>query len=87
MMDVVLMKKKMQSMYVVLWKKLTGWRLFLFYAVHYTLLFVVLAHFVFMPFSEAGKDFIWSGDGVEQHFMRLLYILSLIHISEPTRPY
>jgi len=74
MMDVVLLKKKMQSMYVVLWKKLTGWRLFLFYAVHYTLLFVVLAHFVFMPFSEAGKDFIWSGDGVEQHFMRLLYI-------------
>lgn len=60
--------------YFTLWKKLTGWKFFLFYIMHYTILFLILAQFIFLPYLEAEKGFIWRNDGLPQHFMRLLYI-------------
>ena len=63
--------------YLSLWQKLIGWKLFLFYVLHYTILFFVLHHFVFASFVEEGKSFVWYTDGVSQHFARLLYISQL----------
>ena len=52
-------RRELHGRYFALWKELTGWRLFLFYAAHYTVLFMVLGYFVFLPFYEEGKGFVW----------------------------
>ncbi len=66
--------ERCRDRYSMLWEELTGWKLFLFYIVHYTILFIFLAQFIFLPFFSAEKGFIWREDGLPQHFMRLLYI-------------
>lgn len=66
--------RKGRNRYLALWKNLTGWKLFLLYTVHYTLLFALVSHYVFLPFEEAGKSLIWTTDGMSQHFSRLSYI-------------
>lgn len=58
--------------YLKLWKKLTGWRLFLFYTLHYTLLFFLLSGYIFEPFRETGTSFIWVGDGRNDSMLRLI---------------
>lgn len=63
--------------YLTLWQKLTGWRLFLFYALHYTILFFVLHHFMFASFADEEMSFLYRLDGVPQHFVRLSYISQL----------
>ena len=65
------------SAYRSLWRRLTGWRLFLFYAVHYTLLFAAIQHVIFSPFAELGRSFMWYVDAVPQHYARLVYIRQL----------
>lgn len=60
--------------YLAQWKALTGWKLFLFYALHYTLLFAILSHFVFSDFREAGKTFLWTEDAVSIYLARMTYI-------------
>ena len=60
--------------YLSLWNSLKGWRLFLFYIAHYTVLFVILQRFIFAAFAETGKSFAWNFDGVAQHYTRLAYI-------------
>lgn len=62
------------SGYMSLWRKLKGWRLFLFYIAHYTLLFAVLRHFMFLAFTALGRSFSWNVDGAAQHYVRLMYI-------------
>ena len=69
----VMQIQKIRESYFRLWEKLAGWQLFLFYVVHYTILFVVLSGVIFLPFFRKG--FIWNdNDGMAQHFMRLVYI-------------
>lgn len=73
-------RKRLNSVsegYLSLWRRLTGWRLFLFYVVHYTLLFALLRRIVFAPFINEGKSFVWSTDGIAQHYTRLVYIRHL----------
>lgn len=60
--------------YLTLWKELTEWKLFLFYTLHYTFLFIVLSYFIFAPFSQAEKSFMCGYDGISQHYTRLVYI-------------
>lgn len=60
--------------YFDLWHELSGWKLFLFYALHYTLLFLILQYIVFFAFYEADKSFIWTVDGVGSWIPRLIYI-------------
>lgn len=60
--------------YQRLWMQLTGWRLFLFFTLHYTCLFILLSHFVFAPFADAGKSTVYNFDGAAQHYTRLSYI-------------
>ena len=62
------------SGYLSLWRELKGWRLFAFYALHYTLLFAVMQHVIFLPFAREGKSFAWIKDGAAQHYARLIYI-------------
>lgn len=70
------MKKAKQSWkrYLGLWERLTGWKLFLFYLLHYTILFLILQRWIFSDFYETGKSFIWITDGASQYFPRLIYI-------------
>ena len=65
--------------YLRLWKELTGVRFFLFYALHFTAIFAVLQYFVFMRITGSGMSFVWSTDGTDQHFARLLYISDNAH--------
>lgn len=60
--------------YMALWDHLGGWRSFLFFAAHYTLLFLVLSWFVFSPFREGGRTFIWTADGMPSYFPKMIYI-------------
>lgn len=60
--------------YMALWDHLGGWRSFLFFAAHYTLLFLVLSWFVFSPFREGGRTFIWTADGMPAYFPKMIYI-------------
>jgi hypothetical protein len=39
----------------------------------YTALFIVTAFLAFIPFIATGKSFIWSTDGIEQHYIALQY--------------
>lgn len=68
--------KQLFRRYSGLWERLTGPRLFLFYALHYTLVFALLAPLIFRGYSQAGKSFVWTTDGINQHYNRLLYISS-----------
>ena len=67
-----------RSLYFDLWQSLTGWKLFVFYTLHYTLLFAVMCHFVFEPFREAEKLFIWTTDGMPIWFTGLVYLSQTI---------
>ena len=60
--------------YLHLWRDLKGWKLFLFYLLHYTLLFLALQHFIFAMFAQAGKSLVRLSDGSSQHFVRLMYL-------------
>ena len=61
------------------WGALNGWKLFLFVAASYTLLFLLLQLGVFSAFYASGTSFVWSGDGISQHYPRLLYICRTVH--------
>ena len=65
--------------YTSLWSDLKGWKLFLFYALHYTVLFAIVQYAVFFKITNAGLGFVWSTDGTDQHFARLLYISDNAH--------
>lgn len=60
--------------YISKWRELSGFKLFLFYVLHYTLLFFLLKTIIFMPFAEAGKSFIWSNDAIGSYFPLMIYI-------------
>lgn len=64
--------KKSFSRYTAVWKRLEGWKLFLFYLAHYTLLFLILQRLVFSDFYEAEKSFIWQVDGSYYYFPSLM---------------
>lgn len=64
--------------YLGLWKKLSGWKLFVFYLLHYTVFFLLLQRWVFSDFYETGKSFIWQTDGISQYFPRMVYISQTI---------
>lgn len=70
--------RQLWESYLKLWKKLAGWRLFAFYLLHYTVLFLLLQWCVFSDFHEAEKSFIWQTDGISQYFPRLVYISQTI---------
>ena len=61
-----------------LWRELKGWKLFLFYALHYTVLFLVLSFLVFTAFREAEKLLIWTYDEMAQQFTYMVYISKTI---------
>lgn len=61
-----------------LWRELKGWKLFLFYTLHYTVLFFVLSYFVFAAFRETEKLLIWTTDGMPQYFTGMVYISKTI---------
>ncbi|SCW59743.1 Uncharacterized membrane protein YfhO [Ruminococcaceae bacterium YRB3002] len=65
--------------YLRLWRELTGIKMFLFYALHFTAIFAVLQYFVFLRITGSGMSFVWSTDGTDQHFARLLYISDNAH--------
>ena len=60
--------------YCSLWQRLKGWRLFLFQAAHYTLLFLIVWFLAFHVFPEAGKTFVWNSDGSAQEYPRFVYL-------------
>lgn len=64
--------------YLSLWRELTGWKLFLFYTLHYTMLFALLWHFLFAAFDEAGKTYIWTADGMPNYFTGMIYLSQTI---------
>ena len=70
----VLSFKKIWAKYCSFWNELSGWKLFLFYALHYTLLFLILQRFVFSAFYIADRRFIWRTDGLGQWMPKLIYI-------------
>ena len=70
--------KRAAAGYARLWRDLTGRRAFLFTLLHFTLLFLALVFFVFSPFRENGKSFVWEPDGMTQHIVRLEYISTLV---------
>lgn len=70
--------RQLWESYLGLWEKLTGWKLFAFYLLHYTVLFLFLQRWVFSDFYEAGKSFIWQTDGISQYFPRMVYISKTI---------
>ena len=78
MLGIRMKMKKVWNEYFALWRKLTGRKLYFFYIIHYTLLFLILIQFVFAPFFKAEKGFVWHDDGISQHFTRLVYISSII---------
>lgn len=66
--------QKLWSRYLDLWRSLTGWKLFLFYTLHYTVLFVLLWHFLFAAFDEAGNTYIWTSDAMPSYLPRMIYL-------------
>lgn len=64
--------------YIALWNSLKGWKLFVFYIVHYTIIFFLLIPFVFSAFRDAGKNFIWRSDGLPQWCTYLVYFSQTI---------
>lgn len=69
---------QIQKSYLVLWENLRGWKLFLFYILHYTLFFIILSYFIFSDFREAEKALIWITDAMPQYFTRLVYFSQTI---------
>lgn len=67
-------KKSLWSRYLALWQSLSGWRLLLFYALHYTALFAVMWPILFSAFAENGKSFIWTTDAMPLWCTDLTYI-------------
>lgn len=59
--------------YLGQWRNLSGWRGFLFYLLHYTVLFLFLQRLVFWAFYETDSTFIWRVDGMRQYFTDLAY--------------
>lgn len=70
--------KKAKREYFDLWNELSGWKLFLFYILHYTLLFMLLWEIVFSYYSEAGKTLMWVPDGTTSYFPQLVYLSKTI---------
>ncbi len=66
--------------YVDLWRRLTGWKRFLFYALHYTVLFALLWRWLYSDFYEANKSFIESTDELSQFLT-----LGMVYISQTIR--
>ncbi len=66
-------KKRLWSRYLVLWHRLSGWRLFLFYTLHYTVLFIILCPILFTEFRNAGKSYIWTQDEMPMDFTQIVY--------------
>lgn len=64
--------------YFKLWSELTGWRLWFFYTLHYTVIFLLLQLCVFSDFYATGKTFIWTDDGMPQHFTLVLTYINKI---------
>lgn len=69
--------QKIWDSYLELWEKLTKWKLFSFYTLHYTLLFIVLSTFIFRDFFKSGITFLCN-DGLAEEFVRLQYINQII---------
>ena len=61
------------------WGALNGWKLFLFVAASFTLLFLLLQLGVFSAFYASGTSFVWNIDGISQRYPRLLYICRTVH--------
>jgi len=70
--------KDVWTKYLKLWHDLSGWRLFIFYTLHYALLFIVLQRLVFLVFIEGNKTFIWQTDGLCSYIPRMIYISQTI---------
>lgn len=70
--------KNLSEGYLDLWKRLKHGKLFLFFALHYSLVFAILSFFIFSDFREAGKTLIWTADGMPGYFMRLTYLSQTI---------
>ena len=52
-------------------KKISGgWKRF---SILYTVLFALLAAVIFRYFPMEGKNMVWKGDGLSQHFTALCY--------------
>lgn len=66
--------KKPGNKYLALWQTLSGWRLFFFYTLHYTVLFFLLCPVIFGAFIDAEKTFMWNPDGITNYFPRLVYL-------------
>lgn len=66
--------KRIWGRYLELSKRLTGWKRFLFYLLHYTILFLITFWLSYSPFWRAEKSFIWISDGRNQHYPTLVYI-------------
>lgn len=64
----------MQDRYFTLWRNLSGRKQFLFFVLHYTLLFAVMWHFLFSPFANAGKSFQWTSDATSSYLPNLIYL-------------
>ena len=71
--------RKIWDKYISLWGRLTGWRSFLFFAAHYTALFLIMSWFVFSDFREGDRTFIWTSDGMPMYFS------SMVHFSLTVR--
>ena len=66
-------ESSVRQRYQRLWNELSGWKLFLFYMLHYTALFLILQWMVFSDFREAGKSFIWTADAIPIYLARMSY--------------
>lgn len=71
-------KQRLWGRYRALWQELSGWRLFLFYVLHYTLLFVLLRPLLFSAFNEAEKSLIWKSDALPQWCTYVVYLSQTI---------
>lgn len=58
--------------YHSLWRDLKGTRLFLFYLLHFTFLFIIVQLFVFKDFYISGKSFIHQLDGFTSHYSSMV---------------
>ncbi len=71
-------KKSISTRYMQLWSRLSGWRLFVFYTLHYTALFAILWPILFLPFYKTGKMLLWTQDEMPYLFTRLVYLSKTI---------
>ena len=58
--------------YHSLWRDLTKARLFLFYLLHFTILFIIVQFFVFKDFYIGGKSFIQQLDGFANNYSAMV---------------